>query len=82
MSSSQYRTALTVNGNSVTLDSGSGAYAAIDTGTTLVGGPQDAVSALYAQIEGSAPLTGNEGYWSYREYRPERPTAPRRLSLS
>ena len=56
--------ALTVNGESVTLSSGSGAYAAIDTGTTLVGGPEDAVSALYAQIPGSQALTGdNAGYY-------------------
>ena len=60
--------ALTVNGESVTLSSGSGAYAAIDTGTTLVGGPEDAVSALYAQIPGSQALTGdNAGYYVYRE---------------
>ncbi|KAH9857278.1 acid protease [Lenzites betulinus] len=56
---------LTVNGNSVTLDSGSGAYAAIDTGTTLVGGPEDAISALYAQIPGSAALSGSTGYYTY-----------------
>ncbi|KAI8996627.1 acid protease [Trametes punicea] len=57
---------LTVNGNSVQVGSGSAAYAAIDTGTTLVGGPQDVISALYAQIPGSQALTGqNSGYWAY-----------------
>ncbi|KAI0630626.1 acid protease [Trametes polyzona] len=61
----QQLSGLTVNGNSVSLPSGSGAYAAIDTGTTLVGGPQDAISALYAQIPGAAALSGNDGYWSY-----------------
>ena len=40
----------------------------IDTGTTLVGGPPDAIAALYAQIPGSAALTGqNAGYYTYRE---------------
>ena len=59
---------LTVNGASVTLNSGSASYAAIDTGTTLVGGPPDAIAALYAQIPGSQALTGdNAGYYTYRE---------------
>ena len=59
---------LTVNGASVTLNSGSASYAAIDTGTTLVGGPPDAIAALYAQIPGSAALTGpNAGYYTYRK---------------
>ena len=40
----------------------------VDTGTTLVGGPPDAIAALYAQIPGSAALTGqNAGYYTYRE---------------
>jgi cathepsin D len=49
--------AVTVNGKSATLPSGN--LAAIDTGTTLIGGPSAAVSAIYAQIPGSQPLTGN-----------------------
>ncbi|KAI0832020.1 aspartic peptidase domain-containing protein [Trametes gibbosa] len=61
----QQLAALTVNGDSITLPSGSGAYAAIDTGTTLVGGPEDAVSALYAQIPGSSTLSGSQGYYTY-----------------
>ena len=57
-----------MNGNSVTLPSGSGSYAAIDTGTTLVGGPPAIIDAIYAQIPGSQALTGdNEGYYTYRE---------------
>ncbi|KAI0766648.1 acid protease [Trametes elegans] len=57
---------VTVNGNDVSVGSGSSAYAAIDTGTTLVGGPQAVIAALYAQIPGSAALTGsNSGYWTY-----------------
>jgi len=58
---------LTVNSNSVTLPSGtSSLQAAIDTGTTLVGGPADQISNLYAQIPGSAAGTGNyQGYYTY-----------------
>ncbi|KAH7885800.1 aspartic peptidase domain-containing protein [Phlebopus sp. FC_14] len=59
-------TSLTVQGNSVTLPSGSGSYSAIDTGTTLVGGPSSVIRNMYAQIPGSQPGTGNlEGYWTY-----------------
>jgi hypothetical protein len=58
---------LTVNSNSVTLPSGaSSSQAAIDTGTTLVGGPTAQISELFAQIPGSAPGTGNyQGYYTY-----------------
>ncbi|RDX49668.1 acid protease [Lentinus brumalis] len=62
----QELTGLTVNGQSVSLDAGSASYAAIDTGTTLVGGPADSIAALYAQIPGSEALTGdNAGYYTY-----------------
>ncbi|KAI1794469.1 acid protease [Ganoderma leucocontextum] len=62
----QELTGLTANGNSVTLPAGSGSYAAIDTGTTLVIGPEDAIAGLYAQIPGSQALTGqNAGYYTY-----------------
>lgn len=57
-----------MNGNSVSLPSGSDSYAAIDTGTTLVGGPPDVIASVYAQIPGSEALSGdNEGYYTYRE---------------
>jgi hypothetical protein len=59
-------TGVTVQGNSVTLPTGASSYSAIDTGTTLVGGPSDAIQAIFAQIPGSAPGTGNyEGYYTY-----------------
>lgn len=61
-------TGMTVQGNSVTLPAGTSSYAAIDTGTTLVGGPSAAIQAIYAQIPGSTPGTGNyEGYFIYRK---------------
>ncbi|KAJ7588116.1 aspartic peptidase A1 [Mycena floridula] len=57
---------ITVQGSSITLSSDSDAYAAIDTGTTLVGGPATDIAAIYAQIPGSAAGTGNyDGYYTY-----------------
>ncbi|KAI0753747.1 acid protease [Fomes fomentarius] len=59
-------TSLTVNGNSVSLLSGTGSYGAIDTGTTLVTGPTDIIDALYAQIPGSEALNGqDQGLYQY-----------------
>lgn len=61
-------TALTVQGSSISIPSGSSSYAAIDTGTTLVGGPSDIISEIYAQIPGSAVGTGDlEGYYTFRK---------------
>ena len=53
--------ALTVNGNSVAINSG---LAAIDTGTTLLGGPQDSVSDFWNQVSGSRSI--GQGMYSYR----------------
>ncbi|KAF7356632.1 Aspartic peptidase A1 [Mycena venus] len=62
-------TAITVQGNSVTVPSGTDSYAAIDTGTTLVGGPSDQIANIYAQIPNSQPGTGNyEGYYLYLNF--------------
>ncbi|KAG2142885.1 aspartic peptidase domain-containing protein [Suillus bovinus] len=59
-------TSLTVQGSSVTIPSGSSSYSAIDTGTTLVGGPSSAIQNIFAQIPGSQAGTGNwQGYWMY-----------------
>src|SRR5262245_53736616 len=39
---------------------------AIDTGTTLVGGPPDVVAQIFAQVPGAEPGTGNlDGYYTY-----------------
>jgi cathepsin D len=58
---------LTVNSNSVTIPSGQSSYAAIDTGTTLIGGPASQVASLYSQIPNSVAGTGNyDGYYLYR----------------
>ncbi|EPQ51649.1 acid protease [Gloeophyllum trabeum ATCC 11539] len=60
-------TSLTVQGKSISLPtSGSNQYAAIDTGTTLIGGPSDLVQSLYSNIDGAQAGTGSwEGYWFY-----------------
>ncbi|KAJ7252761.1 acid protease [Mycena haematopus] len=59
-------TAMTVQGNSISVPSGEDSYAAIDTGTTLVGGPPDQIASIFAQIPDSQPGTGNyEGYYLY-----------------
>ncbi|KAF8587887.1 acid protease [Ramaria rubella] len=59
-------TTLNVQGNAVTLPTGTASYAAIDTGTTLVGGPRSIIASMFAQIPGSAPGTGDyASYWTY-----------------
>lgn len=40
--------------------------AAIDTGTTLIGGPNDIVQAFYAAIPGSGPIASQPGFYSYQ----------------
>jgi cathepsin D len=55
---------LTVQGNAISLSSGT--TAAIDTGTTNIAGPTDAIKAIYAQIPNSSPGTGQwVGYYQY-----------------
>lgn len=45
--------------------------AAIDTGTTNIGGPSSAIAAIYAQIPGSSAATGQwQGYYQYRTSPP------------
>jgi len=57
---------ITSQGNSIPIQSGTNALAAIDTGTTLIGGPADAVAQIYASIPGSQAGTGDmEGYYTY-----------------
>jgi hypothetical protein len=58
--------AVTSQGNSISITSGSSALAAIDTGTTLIGGPSDAVAEIYSNIPNSEAGTGDlEGYYIY-----------------
>jgi hypothetical protein len=55
---------LTVQGSSISL--GSGTNAAIDTGTTNIGGPSSAIAAIYAQIPNSSPAS--DPYIGYYQY--------------
>lgn len=58
--------ALNVNNNNIPIGNGEATYSAIDTGTTLIGGPNAAVASLYNSIQGSQPLGGNmQGYYSF-----------------
>ncbi|THU96954.1 acid protease [Dendrothele bispora CBS 962.96] len=64
----QSLTKLSVNGTQVQLPATSGptTYAAIDTGTTLIGGTEDVILGIYAQVPGSRALTGNsEDYYAF-----------------
>ncbi|KAH8832799.1 aspartic peptidase domain-containing protein [Flagelloscypha sp. PMI_526] len=60
-------TSITVGGASVALSSGGQTnYAAIDTGTTLIGGPPQDIANIYAQIPGSEPGTGDyQDYYAF-----------------
>jgi cathepsin D len=58
--------AITVSGKAVTLSTGDAAISAIDSGTTLIGGPSADVSSYWANVPGSQALSGqNKGYYSY-----------------
>ena len=58
-----------MNGQSVSLPRGDLAVAAIDTGTTLIGGPTAGVDAIWGAVPGSSPLSGNlTGYFSFRTF--------------
>ncbi|KAG2016244.1 aspartyl protease, variant 2 [Coprinopsis cinerea AmutBmut pab1-1] len=56
---------ITVQGRSVPISTGSASLAAIDTGTTLIGGPSGDVEAIWAAVPGSRRSIGNEGFWYY-----------------
>ncbi|GLB43365.1 putative peptidase A1 family protein [Lyophyllum shimeji] len=59
-------TSLTTQGNAVSIPGGREAYSAIDTGTTLVGGPSDVIHEFYSKIPGSSPGSGSfDGYYTY-----------------
>ncbi|KAI9437532.1 acid protease [Lactarius indigo] len=59
-------TGITVNGKGVNLPSGDLAVAAIDTGTTLIGGPTAAVRAVWAAVPGAVALDGNlAGFFAF-----------------
>ncbi|CAL1706108.1 unnamed protein product [Somion occarium] len=59
-------TGATVQGKNVQVPTGNLALSAIDTGTTLIGGPTDGVKAIYDAVPGSVALTGDlQGFYAY-----------------
>ena len=56
--------ALTMQGASINL--GSNNMVAVDTGTTLIGGPESIIESIYAAIDGSERMTG--AYQNYYQY--------------
>ncbi|KAI0358629.1 acid protease [Trametes cingulata] len=58
-------TGATVQGKSIAVPTGNSALSAIDTGTTLVGGPTEGVEAIYNAIPGSQRVPDMEGFFQY-----------------
>jgi len=57
--------AVTVQGQTIPITTGDSAVSAIDTGTTLIGGPSADVAAIYAAIPGSQSMPGSGGLYSF-----------------
>ncbi|KAK7448817.1 hypothetical protein VKT23_013547 [Stygiomarasmius scandens] len=56
---------LKVNGQSVSVATGNSALSAIDTGTTLVGGPSADVQALWNAVPNSGPVSNMDGFFAF-----------------
>jgi len=57
---------LTVQGNNVQITTGASANSAIDTGTTLIGGPTTDVQKIWAQVPGATPMGSDmAGFFSF-----------------
>ncbi|KAJ7879486.1 aspartic peptidase A1 [Mycena olivaceomarginata] len=56
---------VTVQGTPLKIATGNDALAAIDTGTTLIGGPTTDVENLWAQIKGSAKIPSMPGFFQF-----------------
>lgn len=57
---------VTAQGNNVQIATGNSAMAAIDTGTTLIGGPSTDVRNIWAAVPGSSPLTDSmAGFYGF-----------------
>ncbi|KAF8732410.1 hypothetical protein AX14_004403 [Amanita brunnescens Koide BX004] len=56
---------MTVQGKTITVPTGSSAAAAIDTGTTLIGGPTSTVQAIYNAIPDSESIPNSGGMFAF-----------------
>lgn len=56
---------LTLGGNALPIATGNSALSAIDTGTTLIGGPTADVAAFWKAVPNSAPVQGMDGLFSF-----------------
>lgn len=56
---------VTVQGSPVNIATGSSALSAIDTGTTLIGGPSDDVARIWAAVPGSTRAPNNQGLYVF-----------------
>jgi len=56
---------VTVQGKTVKVATGNAALAAIDTGTTLIGGPTADVEAIWAAVPGSSKIKEMPGYFEF-----------------
>ncbi|KAJ6538784.1 aspartic peptidase A1 [Mycena vulgaris] len=56
---------ITVQGQAVNVATGDAALAAIDTGTTLIGGPTDDVNTIWNAIPGSSPIRSMPGFFQF-----------------
>lgn len=57
--------AVTVQGKNVAISKGDAALSAIDTGTTLIGGPSADVNAIWAAVPGARPVTNMAGFFTF-----------------
>ncbi|GLB45046.1 putative peptidase A1 family protein [Lyophyllum shimeji] len=57
--------AVTVQGRNVPISTGPASLAAIDTGTTLIGGPTNDVKAIWAAVPGSQSVASMPGFFSF-----------------
>lgn len=56
-----------MQGKGVAVTGGASALAAIDTGTTLIGGPTNDVQAIWNAVPGARAIASMPGFFSFRE---------------